>query len=720
MKKIIFTKLLLIFLLNINNINGANSNIEVRESNSKTTFVDHPRLFLQLTEDGTTTETRIVYIAGQTEGLDPGYDAGAFISGSPTLAIYTHLPCDSKGIDFTINTLPLGFDESIVIPISVTARAAKTITFGSRINSDFPAGQEYYLEDRENNTFNKISDGSVYNVTTTTALSGVGRFFLHTAKIAWLGTTNSDWNIASNWSNNLVPSATDTVLITNNGVNPIITGSLVVNNVIVASGASLTVDNNLTINGLLTIKSDPYISGSLIVKGTSTGTITYKRDVSFYKSNVSEHKGWHLFGPPVVTETIEDIIANGNLLDNTAGTFKGLAAYNNNQTYASSNGWVYQTASSTGVLNSGQGYSVRRKEPCYIPISGTLKTDDLIGYPLTVGTRNAWNLISNPYASFVNANTVSDSFLSLNSNQLDASSTGLYIWDSEANNGEGEYLIINYSSPDYYLNPGQGFFVKSKAGGGAISILEAMQTHKPETAFSRSANKYTEVSLFISDENSTKRTDIKYGNTNVSEGLDVGYDASTFNQSESEFSIATHLVKNSNGKDFMLQALPKSSIESIIVPIAIYANSGKTITFTAETKELTEGLNVILEDRKNNTFTTLNLENASYALTLEEKQNGIGRFYMHASANNALDILDADNNTINMYISNNNTLRITGVQNTNISIQGFNVLGKTILNKTYTNNESVLDVNLNGINKGIYLFSVITEKGKFLKKIILN
>lgn len=705
-------KAVLILLLFVNHTNAGNSN------STKYIEVGTPRLYLQLSDGTTTRETSIIYFGGSTEGLDPGYDAGAYQDGEPSFALYSRLPCDTEGIDFALNVLPLGYDQSIVVPVSVFANAGKTLTFSTRTNSDLPINQNYYIEDRQNNTYNKISGGSTYATTTASRINGIGRFFLHTAKIVWLGNT-SDWNVASNWSTNTIPSLTDNLLITNAGVNPTATGSIEINNVTIASGASLTVNSNLTINGILTINSDPYVSASLIVKGNATGTITYKRDVSYEKTRTAEANGWHLFGAPVIGESIQDIITNGNLASNNDGTLKGLASYNNLNTPTSLS-WLYKTSSSVGALNSGQGYSVKRNKPCYIAITGTLKTDDLTSYPITEGSRNSWNLMANPYPSFINANLTTNSFLSLNSDQLDASANAIYIWDSNTDDGEGAYKVINYLSPNYYLNPGQGFFVLSKNGGGLISITESLQTHKPETTFSKSNKTYSEIKLFVSNEKSKEETTVKYAKTNVSEGLDRGYDAKQFSLSEKDFSIATHLVKNSKGVNFMLQALPKDKIETTIVPISLQASAGETIIFEALTKEFPEKLNVFLEDKLKNIFTILNKENASYAVLLEETQNGIGRFYMHISSKNVLNTKATVAQNKSIYVVNHNTLRITGIHNKNVKIQIFDMLGKSVLNETYNTKKTILDVRLNQINKGVYLVDVITEQGKIQKKIIVN
>jgi hypothetical protein len=81
------------------------------------------------------------------------------------------------------------------------------------------------------------------------------------AQKTWTGATSNDWNTASNWNTNGVPTATQSVTIPNTTQNPVINGIAVCASLTMTNAAG-TGDNVLTINS----------SGSLVVTGLVTLT----------------------------------------------------------------------------------------------------------------------------------------------------------------------------------------------------------------------------------------------------------------------------------------------------------------------------------------------------------------------------------------------------------------------------------------------------------------
>ena len=141
-----------------------------------------PTIVVHLSNDDKNKSTTVKYLNNATLGLDPGYDAGAFQEDNPSFAINTHLVADSNGTDFALQCLPDSALGTVVIPLSVYAQVNEELNFSTTI-SDFPTSfeDEVYIEDRENNTLHNISGDSVYQITLGNAISGVGRFYLHTS-----------------------------------------------------------------------------------------------------------------------------------------------------------------------------------------------------------------------------------------------------------------------------------------------------------------------------------------------------------------------------------------------------------------------------------------------------------------------------------------------------------------------------------------------------------
>jgi hypothetical protein len=139
-----------------------------------------PTISVHLTNGTSSKSTNLEFLDSSTTGLDVGYDAGAYQDGTPSFSINTHLVSDSQGIDFTRQSLPTSFLESeVAIPLSINAGINEEVTFSVDTNN-LPDGVSVYLEDTLNNTFTNLTDAPLA-LKITTALSGIGRFYLRTS-----------------------------------------------------------------------------------------------------------------------------------------------------------------------------------------------------------------------------------------------------------------------------------------------------------------------------------------------------------------------------------------------------------------------------------------------------------------------------------------------------------------------------------------------------------
>ena len=111
-----------------------------------------------------------------TRGLDVTYDAGSLGS-----SIGTHLVEDSQGLNLAIQVLSTAdlTATDYVIPIEVNLAAGQQATISIE-DLNAPAGTKFYLDDRELNTQTLLTSES-YSFTTSSPLSGIGRFYLGTS-----------------------------------------------------------------------------------------------------------------------------------------------------------------------------------------------------------------------------------------------------------------------------------------------------------------------------------------------------------------------------------------------------------------------------------------------------------------------------------------------------------------------------------------------------------
>jgi hypothetical protein len=116
----------------------------------------------------------IFFADNETSSLDPGSDIGAFPYGD--FDVYTQLvEDDSNGIDFTVQSLPYKNINDVVIPMGVKTEIG-LLKF-SFVENTLPNYIDMYLEDTQENTFKKITDG--FEINFDEAYEGLGRFYLH-------------------------------------------------------------------------------------------------------------------------------------------------------------------------------------------------------------------------------------------------------------------------------------------------------------------------------------------------------------------------------------------------------------------------------------------------------------------------------------------------------------------------------------------------------------
>ena len=115
-----------------------------------------------------------------------------------------------------------------------------------------------------------------YTVTYTISTTNCGQFTATADLIInsgiWTGASNSDWTNPANWCGG-VPTGTTDIIIPSGLTNyPIIDGTYSINNIKLASGATLTLnsDGNLTITGSYSNSGTIDNNGRIILNGTST------------------------------------------------------------------------------------------------------------------------------------------------------------------------------------------------------------------------------------------------------------------------------------------------------------------------------------------------------------------------------------------------------------------------------------------------------------------
>ncbi|MDA9874960.1 hypothetical protein N9D29_03000, partial [Flavobacteriaceae bacterium] len=369
---------------------------------------------------------------------------------------------------------------------------------------------------------------------------------------------DNQWGTATNWESGNVPTSyTDVNILNGQSIQIGVSTTALANSIVVNNGGSLTIDetssltvsDDFTNNGTVTLNSDADEFASIIVQGSSSGDIVYNRYV-----NTVGSAEWDLIGAPTDGLLISSFVTTNSTPLATSGSIYAVGVYDN-----SDDSWTNYTSSTVGAAGNfdiGRGYQMATSSGTTMAFTGTVATTDqtqsIINNAGNGGRR--WNLVANPYPSYLNANINahnSNNFLSVNSGVIDSNYSAIYGYDAD---GSG-YTIYNNTNAATYIAPGQAFFVAAASSSAAnLSFTEAMQTTTGGDDFiaGRMANTSSELYLKLYEgENLVGDTKFYFDN-NLSLGLDPGYDAGAYNQSSA---LSSRLAEDDQGVNMGINAM---------------------------------------------------------------------------------------------------------------------------------------------------------------------
>ena len=321
----------------------------------------------------------------------------------------------------------------------------------------------------------------------------------------------------------------------------------------------------LTNNGRITVNSGSDNLGRVIVMGTISDNGGDENVFQRYINGTGDagtSTGWDLIGVPTSDTSINDFVdINDDVAENGSGNsiLYGVGFYdpvdNDWETYGGSS--TENNISSSGNFVVGKGYQMATSSGSAVEFNGSLNSGDLTtpirNYDLDddsdMSDGSRFNLVANPYLSFIYANDNTDStnnLITANSSVLHTNGQALYFWDGD------EYITVNHSTTStyQYVAPFQGFMVMAKTTGSNtnFSFTRDMQTiNGTNDAIGDVMDDNTgELFIGISQSGIDRNTEI-YFSDNGTDSLDPGFDAAAF--ATLNVYASTRLVENSEGTD---------------------------------------------------------------------------------------------------------------------------------------------------------------------------
>ena len=565
------------------------------------------------------------------------------------------------------------------------------------------------------------------------------------------GTNWLSWDSSSNSMVTTTPTGSNTkpVLI-GSGTATLSTNALSFPSVEVASGATLEISagNDVTIssslnvlsfqsgnfinNGTVNMNSDATNFSSLIIEGTATGNITYNRWVNNVSSSSPSdaNPGWDLVGSPVLNGTLDPTTLA------TSDSNYGILPFDNS---SSSNGtWTNTTSSGTFTTSTGVGYAMAKSTAGTVAFTGVPNTFSNTNIAITNNTSGSgthWNLIANPFPAFIalngNAKTNSSatsSFLWYNTNSSSTPSTdvlghndfaeGIWYWDGT------DYIAKNNSSSgNLYAVPGQAFFISAESSGnvsfrsGNLTTQASLNSGDDFIAGDEFDEDKAEIHISAMQNLIGNSTEI-YFNEFGSDGLDKGYDTQSFPSSVNR--IYSRLAENDPGVNLAIQTLSFDEMWDKTIPIGINAVSGEELIIGISYRTTPADLKVYLEDTELNTLT--NLLEEDYVLVPQTDIEGVGRYFIHTSAE-TMSSDELSSTFLNVYKEvNADFITIEGLatQSSNTKLSLYNILGGKVLETVLDNSNNIHRLSIDSLSKGIYIIELQSFTHRITKKLLIQ
>ena len=474
--------------------------------------------------------------------------------------------------------------------------------------------------------------------------------------------------------------------------------------VTVKAGGKLTLNNNVTLNGV-TLQSD--------ATGTATFVDTNNDSPQSVTATVQQHltaeRNWYT-ASPIAT-----------------GTASGLSLGTSVQTYSeSSKGWTI--LGSSDALVAGKGYvsvaTTGTGSAGTVSFSGVLNTGTIPVAVTRTGTDKAgFNLVANPYPSYLDWTLVTADPLNAN--------IGTTIWfrtKTAANaytfstyNSTGNIAVANSAATNItkYIPPMQAFWIRVNSGTASTNLTfkNTMRSHRDVNGNTIKAPKQDSQKLLrlkVSNGLNSDET-VLYFDANAQNSFDKYDSQKMFNNS----SVQPEIYSVLGSEQLVINGLSNSALDSEQI---LGFHTGETSNFNISVSEMLnfeENTTVLLKDKLVNNEIELT-ENSVYQFSSNSVKTTDRFSLIFKTAANATGLnLQNEQLSASVFVSPSNCIEIrcNKISNSNTLVAVFNLMGEVIYNAAILEGQHTVNQKLNA---GVYLVSVSTNGKVITKRVIIQ
>ncbi len=539
--------------------------------------------------------------------------------------------------------------------------------------------------------------------------NGVAAFNIE--ETLWNGNVSHDWNNPQNWSQGKADRF-NTARIPAGIVNqPHITSPpasfSTVNNLIIDAGASLTIDAGkaLTVNG--TITNNAGFSG-LGLKSDIDGTASLICYTTGVDANVDKYltkMKWHFIGAPVENEA--------------AGVFHLPSGHSDiylKTHIESSNTWGPFIVPQNAPLIQGRGYECWLGNAGFnqdetIKFNGKLNagsytTGTGIFYTLEYTPGHGLNLISNPYASALQADiqTWAKSNMANSVWTWDPASGNYVFWNgTNGTNGNGYGTLTGGIIPSM-----QAFFVLATDANPSLSIPQSSRLHSDQPYYKNSEIPVNTLRLDVSGNDYRDAVFV-----NFSSNSGAGYEMDSDVQKIFGLNESPQLYVSIPGQDLSISSLP-FPIENTVVNIGFKCGTPIMATLKASGMEgFEEGSQFYLMDIKEGITNDLN-QNPEYTFNSEPDYDP-NRFVLYFTNPNGIEDLKTNPFTIQTY---NREVVLVNTSGEPITVYLYDVMGRQLAMERLNGNGSCRMQSNAG--SGYYIVKILNSKKMYSQKVFIK